>query len=799
MSTIFKQIENTYYILEINLENYIYLNQIGKGGYGDVYLIQNKKSKAYYAAKILNKPSQYTDQSQYIKNLKREIDLLNKINHPCILRYHGYCSHGFKNSQFPMLITEYKSNGSLYDLLELQRKGKALSFFNNTAKYIITYGIAKGMEFLHDNNVIHRDLKPQNILLNEYFLPTIGDFGLAKIIDPENPDRQSTMAGTFIYQAPEILKGKEYNMKVDIYAFGIVLYEIVTGQRPYHNYLNNPPRLLFRLSSERLRPKIPNEMKNKVPFEIEDLMERCWDDEPENRPTFSEIAKILLNKELIEKMGADYQQVTIFDNMLSMSPNNFDANSVISFIPYTYINKKRSRTFDEIYSINDCTILDEKCQQMIDEAKNGNNEKLYMVGKNYMEGTGGFPKNIVFGMQYLQYAQKTGNIEAALLLADIYYKEKNYIQSIESLNNNGVMTKSRGLLLMAKNKMKMQTKDKASIKNLLKDASALSNKEAMVLYGKLCMEGTEIRNFDDINYSESFKYFELAAQEGDAEGLAYCGLFYYYGYGVIEFNFEKAAELFQESYEKGSMTGAAFLSECYAKGRGVTKDEKRAVELARESKRHGNNTGKNKYGIYLNQGLGDLEIDKKESCRLWKETALEGDAEGSFLYANCLVEGGDYNVERNIEEAIKYYKESISGGNLTAMASFGHMLIQGQFNDEVFDDEFIESNDCIDDGLELIEFAANHGDDFAIIIFSHLLVNGIGIEPDIDKAIKYLEVGKERNIVDCLRMYGNLINQGKIQPIIKEEGNNDIRIADDLEGRKPDEENINNQTSCGIF
>lgn len=142
------------------------------------------------------------------------------------------------------------------------------------------------MSYLHKQKIVHRDLKPSNILINEYLHPIISDFGISKIKDQSYID-YSESRGSPYYISPEILRGEDYTEKIDVYAFSIILYQIITNLSPYKD-TNNYFLILLDVRNKK-RPKIPST----VPSCYKELIEECWDDDPTKRPTFESIIERL--------------------------------------------------------------------------------------------------------------------------------------------------------------------------------------------------------------------------------------------------------------------------------------------------------------------------------------------------------------------------------------------------------------------------------------------------------------------------------------------------------------------------
>lgn len=170
------------------------------------------------------------------------------------------------------------------------------SDYNNTKRQIILIGIARGMMILHSRHVIHRDLKPENILLDENFYPHITDFGLSKFFDPQHSMNQTiSNSGTAPYMAPEVINSDHFNTKADVFAFGILMYEVVTGKRAYSDLINskkiiNDFQLKMKVTSG-LRPEFEDD--DSINQNLRILIQKCWSENPKDRPTFSEIYRKL--------------------------------------------------------------------------------------------------------------------------------------------------------------------------------------------------------------------------------------------------------------------------------------------------------------------------------------------------------------------------------------------------------------------------------------------------------------------------------------------------------------------------
>ena len=249
------------------------------------------------------------------KNFSRELSIIPHLIHPSILKFIGYTPD-------PYIFVEYSSKGSLslyIQNLKVSEKSEIKNELNETQKLIIIYGIASAMSFLHSHKIIHRDLKPSNILIDDSYNPKLAGFELVKKMKNEGTDKSSKIKGTPAYIAPETYLNKEYSKSSDIYSFSLIMYEIVTMNKPYSNFLS-PIQIKKYVAEEGKRPPFNCVINNA----FRSLIERCWSQEPKLRPTFDEIVEELqTNPEFITE-EIDEEKYCNYIKMIENSEIKYD-------------------------------------------------------------------------------------------------------------------------------------------------------------------------------------------------------------------------------------------------------------------------------------------------------------------------------------------------------------------------------------------------------------------------------------------------------------------------------------------
>jgi serine/threonine protein kinase len=265
--------------LVMDFSPYVEVKELGCGGSGVVRLLRHRDSGEFVAVKFYNPVATF-------RNLEfiREAEFLNGLSHPSVLRVVGIClpSGGIG----PRIATEFMSNGSLGDVLSAVKEGRIPPFWTHSNIAIIIVGTILGVQYLHSQHIIHRDLKPGNLLLDSSGRVRLGDFGTAKFEDSGLTTTTET-AATRLYRAPEIILKQPQTTKIDVYSFGLILYEILFGEPVFSRSLNEM-ELMHQITgvSEPNRPAIPRGSLHPV---VKGIIEKCWSVKPDDRPSFDEI------------------------------------------------------------------------------------------------------------------------------------------------------------------------------------------------------------------------------------------------------------------------------------------------------------------------------------------------------------------------------------------------------------------------------------------------------------------------------------------------------------------------------
>ena len=348
----------------MSLNDFVVGKFIGKGAFGSVCLVTRKADKKIYAMKSINIGKLNTEQREASLN---EIRILASLNHPNII---GYKEAFYdENSRSLNIIMEYADDGDINHKIQENLK-RRLQFEESTVwEWIIQ--LLKGLKYLHDNKIMHRDLKCANIFLMKNGLLKIGDLNVSKIT---KSNMARTQTGTPYYIAPEIWKDKPYDYKCDIWSLGCIIYEICTSRPPFRG------TSLAELGRNILTGYY-------LPFsgfsnDIKNLISKMLIVDPIKRASINE----LLNSDIIKRRISSLGQ----NNIINIKDNSKKANLIKTIklprnmkeinlaLPKNRYNQKESMMDNDPYEKTKSTYM-ETINKLREEKKEVNNKQKHQL------------------------------------------------------------------------------------------------------------------------------------------------------------------------------------------------------------------------------------------------------------------------------------------------------------------------------------------------------------------------------------------------------------------------------------
>ncbi|KAF2287974.1 hypothetical protein GH714_003668 [Hevea brasiliensis] len=258
-------------------------SKIGEGAHGKVY--EGRYGDRIVAVKVLNRGTTSEERAALENRFAREVNMMSRVKHENLVKFIGACK-----DPLMVIVTELLPGMSLRKyLISIRPKLLELRVALNFA-----LDIARAMDCLHANGIIHRDLKPDNLLLttNQKSVK-LADFGLAR--EESVTEMMTAETGTYRWMAPELYstvtlrqgEKKHYNNKVDVYSFGIVLWELLTNRMPFEGMSNLQAAYAAAFKQE--RPSLPEDISPDLAF----IIQSCWVEDPNLRPSFSQIIRML--------------------------------------------------------------------------------------------------------------------------------------------------------------------------------------------------------------------------------------------------------------------------------------------------------------------------------------------------------------------------------------------------------------------------------------------------------------------------------------------------------------------------
>ncbi|OHT02174.1 hypothetical protein TRFO_30839 [Tritrichomonas foetus] len=621
--------------------------------------------------------------------------------------------HGFIPSPFG-IVYENQPNGTLDDILESERISNAPSSWNATAKNIVLFGIAEGMRQLHSKRIMHRNLKPSNIILDNNYYPYIADVGFTREYC-RNPS----------YMAPEMLAGNAYKSKVDIYSYGIIVYQVLSMHPPFDSTKSFSQ--IKQMVVDGVRPEIPSS----IPESFANLIKVCWNQDSTSRTTFSKIVNGFIKGVFVLP---DADKAFLLRYQRTVAPQ---------YEPKEFCMAARIKT----------------------ESDQGNIESTYDFAKCLLQGKG-LIKNIHEGRKYLKIAADKGFPQAQ-------YEHARYLMRFEKDDDQAIEYMKKAAANNNRYAQKFLSNHSKSPRRVLEQQACEGDPDAMYELGEQ-MEKT--------SPCESLEYFKMSADLGNVKAQLRVALSYHNGLNGAPKDIKEANKYYRMAALQGNAKALCNLAFNMQRGEGIEKDVKTANDLYRKSADSGYSIAQYNYAYNLMNGIG-VNKNLEEATKLYKLAADQGHPGAQFSYASNLMKGcgiekdvktaNEYflkaaekgnalaqcqlamnyanglGFEQNMETANKYYKMSADQGNARAQCNLAFSLQKGTGIDQ----DLMLAN-------KYYKLSADQKYPIAQYNYAFNLENGIGIDKNLEEANKYYKLAADQGNANAQYSYGMNLMKG---------------------------------------
>ncbi|KAG0264758.1 hypothetical protein DFQ27_001030 [Actinomortierella ambigua] len=663
--------------------------KIGSGGFGSVYRAHRKGQPC--AAKECF--ASYADLSNAA--VKKEIAILQQLRHRYIIQYFESLEH----------------DGHTYILMDLAEKGSLAGAIARgevmdwPTKTRIAHEIARGLEYIHCRDILHRDLKTANVLLTRFMEVKLCDFGLAKVktISASSSSAASTggFKGTLRWAAPEALDVRpKYSKKSDVYALGMVMWAMAANYpEPFHDQQDNMVVAMLVRSGE--REEIPKD----TPAEYHSWIKTCWHQDPEQRPNASDI---VLEDDIM--IGSHFDTLS---PSMSLDPSIFDSI------------RNRQAVCGLDGALDKLTIADGFEGKPNNEHNNNSsssNINRDILRRSHGSKDGGKGDEVI---GYLRKMASKGNADAQLVLG--------------WMCDHGVAGSTEDAPLW------------------YRKAAQQGHSTAQLRLGRM-YEGHRGSSDPNHSNSEAAKWYRMAAERGEAQAQLRLGVFHFHGRGVVQDEAE-AAHWFRQAAEQGvakaqfnlglmysrgqgveqsdvdgaswmrqaaeqDMVEAQFgLASMYTDGRGVEQSDERAATWYRRAAEEGHSAAQLHLGLMYTQGRGVEQRDTE--AVVWLRRSADKENSEAQVQLGIMYETGR-GLDQNYAEALAWYRRSAALANATAETRLGEAY---NFGNGVDRDWAIAA--------WWYRRAADHGDAYGQQCLGMLYEHGRGVERSSQEAFTW--------------------------------------------------------------
>ena len=707
---------------------YKVLRLLGRGGMGEVYEVEHGMLQTKHALKIIN--PEIVNRPDAKERFKREAQVMARLRHPNIVQVDDF---GETDGRIWLRMELVSAEGaaasgilSLADLIKSEplQESVIVNLLNQ---------ILDGLSYAHQQGIVHRDLKPANLLSDSAGNVKITDFGLVSLAGADwlqshvqltvarsMADSDATrlevgsgsvgtstqaLLGTYAYMSPEQKKGSDVDARSDLYAIGLIGFQMLTGDEApgfdlptdlvdgidpawddwIRQSLAARPERRF-IDAKAMQEALPGNdhsaHQKSPPLERmdEEPIERGTPVEKSDRPPL-EYEAVDASAAAVEggSNSDPVQDVPRPDKADSISPIVWTVTSVFFLI------------LGIIYYFGDYG------------QPNNDAVAQYNLGWKYHNGDG-VSQDYAEASKLYRLAADQGNADAQCNLGWMYQNGKGVTQNDAEALKWYRLAAEQG------------------------DATGQNNLGLMYEYGQGVTQ-------DD---AEALKWYRKAADQGDATGQNNLGLMYEYGQGVTQ-DYAEALKWYRKAADQGNAWAQTNLGVMYQNGKGVTQNDAEALKWYRKAADQGNATAQSNLGVMYKNGKGVTQ-DYAEASKLYRLAADQGNAVAQYNLGWMYQNGK--GVTQNDAEALKWYRKAADQGNAWAQTNLGVMYQNGKG---------VTQNDA--EALKWYRLAADQGNAFAQGNLGWMYHNGDGVSQDYAEASKLYRLAADQ---------GNAFAQGNL-------------------------------------
>ncbi|OHS96220.1 hypothetical protein TRFO_37658 [Tritrichomonas foetus] len=621
-------------------------DKIGSGRFGTMYCATKvgESDDVKYAIRISENDASSQDTN---KQFLREIELYIKIrSHPAICKFFGW-------ALIPQtIVLEYLPNGSLKSIFDNLAAKKSVPEWTPTLKSKTIFGIAAAMMHLHNHEAFHRYLTPSSILFDAKYEPRLNDFSHSKM-DLSNATNMTIMKqDTPYYTAPELFESDDYDHRVDNFAFGMIMFQIITGRPPYEG----GPLQVMRSIKNNIRPKIPDDCCPKLAHMLTDL----WDENPTERPEFVDIVKCLNDYDEPLFPGTDMDQYIQYRTTIMKSTFMTDADEEFFKSP----------------KINDDDVGPYKAAKA--GAKAGDPSQMIKVARMKEKGVGTL-RDVEQAFEWYCKAADHGNAEAMYKVANFYSlgiengikndeKYLEYLQKASDKNYPPAIVDYAFLLLQG-----------YGVAQDIEKAQELFTKMANPPYSDPEAQYRLAQILETTDPKEAVKFYDMAIKAGLMGANVDYALMLLNGIGIPK-NEPEGIRILTQAADKGFPMANYNLGRIYESHLyNQSTDSEKSLKYYKAAADAELALGLVKYGKALFRGRhadADCQKDPEYAARCFEKAAKLGDPEGLHSWGTFLHKGFG-GTPINIAEAIKCYQLAAEAGFVPSMVRLYEIYYQG--------------------------------------------------------------------------------------------------------------------------